>query len=212
MRLILVRHGDAYAGLTGTIAGPTGCAGLTDLGRQQAARLREHLERRRRLRPDVLLSSELPRAIETATIIAPALGFERPQQDCNLCEVHVGVADGLDWSEWERRFGPLDMPNEPERIFAPGGDSWTGFHERVHATMLRLARQHEHESVVAVCHAGVITATLRTILGIPDPGTGARLLPTNTGLTEWHHDPVQRRWTLVGFNDVAHLHEPDPPA
>ena len=72
MRLILVRHGEAHAGFHGPIAGRTGCAGLTAHGRRQAEALRDHLERSGRLVADVLLASVLPRAIETAEIIASA--------------------------------------------------------------------------------------------------------------------------------------------
>lgn len=205
MRLVLVRHGDAHAGLHGTIGGRRGCAGLTELGRQQAAALRDHLDSSRLLRPDVLLASELPRAVETAQIIAPALGFDDVERDCDLCEVHTGEADGLEWTEWSRRYGPLDMEREPGRVFAPGGDSWNSFNERVRATMERLAREHPVSTVVAVCHAGVIQASVRTLFDIPHPGTGARLHPSNTGLTEWEHDPTIGRWTLRAFNDTAHL-------
>lgn len=205
MRLILVRHGDAHAGLHGIIGGRRGCAGLTDLGRQQAAVLRDHLSATRRLRADVLMASVLPRAVETASIIAPALGFDAVEQDCDLCEVHTGDADGLDWTEWSTRYGPLDMEAEPERFFAPGGDSWNSFHDRVRSTMARLAEEHPGRTVVAVCHAGVVQASLRTMFDIPHPGTGARLQPTNTGLTEWEHDPVTDRWTLRAFNDTRHL-------
>jgi len=76
VRLVLVRHGDAHAGFGGVISGRTGCLGLTDLGRRQAEALRDHLESSGRVHADVLLASELPRAIETASIIAPGLGFE----------------------------------------------------------------------------------------------------------------------------------------
>lgn len=205
MRLILVRHGDAHAGLHGIIGGPLGCAGLTDLGRVQASALRDHLAASGRLRPDVLLASELPRAIETASIIAPALGFDDVRSDCDLCEVHTGEADGLDWVEWERRYGPLDMTTEPDRVFAPGGESWNSFNDRVHMTMQRLASEHAGRTVVAVCHAGVIMSSIRSIFDVPHPGTGARLQPTNTGLTDWEYDAQIDRWTLHGFNDASHL-------
>jgi len=52
---------------------------------------------------------------------------------------------------------------------------------------------------------GVIMASLRILLGIPQPGTGAQLRPTNTGLTEWEHDPSLGRWTLHSFNETSHL-------
>ena len=205
MRLILVRHGDAFAGLSGTIAGPKGCAGLTPLGRLQAEALRDHLLDTQRISADVLLASVLPRALETADIIGPALGFDTADQDCDLCEVHTGDADGLDWAVYTEQFGPLDMEAEPARFFAPGGDSWNSFHERVSGLMSRLAARHEGQTVVAVCHAGVIAASIVTAFGIERPGTGAQFRPSNTGLTTWEHDAASGRWTLHGFNDVRHL-------
>jgi probable phosphoglycerate mutase len=136
MRLILVRHGEAYAGLHGTIAGPRGCAGLTDHGRRQAEALRDHLlVDPGHLSADILVASVLPRAIETAQIIAPGLGFEEFAQDCDLCEVHTGEADGTDWADYAERFGTLDMLAEPDRLFAPGGDSWNSFHESSRSRM-----------------------------------------------------------------------------
>jgi broad specificity phosphatase PhoE len=207
MRLILVRHGEAYAGFHGVIAGPTGCTGLTDRGRRQAAALRDHLAGSGRLRGDVLLSSIIPRAIETAAIIAPALGIETFNRECDLCEVHTGAADGLEWAEWGVRYGSFDMEAEPDRVFAPEGESWNSFHERVRQMFERLAQEYEGRTVVAVCHAGVIMASLRLLLPISDAGTGAgaRIAPTNTGLTTWEWAPEAGRWTLHSFNEASHL-------
>ncbi|QXC59102.1 histidine phosphatase family protein [Aquihabitans sp. G128] len=205
MHLVLVRHGDAHAGFHGPIAGPKGCQGLTPLGRRQAEALREHLATTGRVQADVLIASVLPRAIETAEIIAPGLGLELSERDCDLCEVHTGEADGVDWSLYNERFGSFDMEAEPDRPFAPGGDSWNGFHDRVSRTFERLAREHAGQTVVVACHAGVIMASMRLLLGIGDPATSAHLRPTNTGLTEWEHDPVAGRWLLRSYNEADHL-------
>jgi probable phosphoglycerate mutase len=207
MRLLLVRHGDAHAGFDGVVSGRTGCLGLTDLGRRQAAALRDHLAETGRMQADVLLASELPRAIETAQIIAPALGFDPGSipQDCDLCEVHTGEADGLAWSEYATTYGSFDMEAEPDRVFAPQGDSWNSFHERVDAVMAKIARTYEGQVVVAACHAGVIMASLRTRLGIPHPSNGTQLRPSNTGVTEWEYDPVRDLWLLHSFNEATHL-------
>jgi probable phosphoglycerate mutase len=205
VRLILVRHGDAHAGFSGPIAGPTGCRGLTDLGRRQAEALRDHLSSTGKVQADTLIVSVLPRAIETASIIAPGLGLEIADYDCDLCEVHTGEADGTDWAEYNATYGSYDMEQEPDREFAPGGDSWNSFHDRVRRTLDRLAREHEDRTVVCVCHAGVIIASLRLLLGIVDPSTSAHLRPTNTGLTEWHHIAAEDRWLLHSYNDAEHL-------
>lgn len=205
MRLVLVRHGDAFAGFSGVIGGERGCSGLTPLGRLQAEALRDRLLATDRVRADVLVASTIPRAIETAEIIAPAFGIETFERACDLCEVHTGEADGLEWAEYGVRFGSFDMEAEPDRVFAPAGESWNSFHDRVGQLLERVAREYEGQTVVAVCHAGVIMASLRHLLGVPRTAAGAKLQPSNTGLTEWEHDPVLDRWTLHGFNDAEHL-------
>ena len=43
------------------------------------------------------------------------------------------------------------------------------------------------------------------VLDCGNSGTGARLQPTNTGLTEWEYEPTLDRWTLRTFNDTSHL-------
>lgn len=205
MRLILVRHGEAHAGFHGVIGGVKGCKGLTPHGREQASALGEHLSSTGRVRADVLLASTLPRAIETATLVAPGLGFESFEQHCDLCEVHTGEADGLDWAEYATRYGGFDMEAEPDRVFAPEGESWNSFHTRVEQMLHRVAREYADKTVVAVCHAGVIMASVRMLLGVPDSRAGAQLRPSNTGLTEWEHDPALDRWVLHSFNEATHL-------
>ena len=117
-----------------------------------------------RIRADVLLASMLPRAVETAQIIAPALGLQTVRQRCDLCEIHTGEADGLAWAEYAERYGSFDMEAEPERLFAPGGDSWTTFHQRVRLMCEQLAAEFSDQTVVAVCHAGVIMASIRVLV------------------------------------------------
>jgi broad specificity phosphatase PhoE len=204
-RVILVRHGEAFAGFDGVIAGPIGCTGLTPHGRRQAEALRDHLAASGRVQADVLVASTIPRAIETADIIAPGLGIETFGRQCNLCEVHTGEADGLEWVEYGTRYGSFDMEAEPDRVFAPEGESWNSFHDRVQDTLEQIVDECQGQTVVAVCHAGVIMASVRRLLGVPHPGTGAQLRPTNTGLTEWEHDPEHGRWTLHAFNEASHL-------
>ncbi len=208
VRLFLVRHGDAHAGFQGLVPGRRGCAGLTDLGRSQAVALREYLRGHDRVKADVLVASTLPRAIETAQIIAPALGFETVGQHCDLCEVHTGEADGLEWAEYGTRYGTFVMQDEPDRVFAPEGESWNSFHGRVQSMLERVAREYEAKTVVAVCHAGVIMASLRMLLGMPRSGAHGELRPTNTGLTEWEHDDLTKLWTLHSFNERPHLVAP----
>ncbi len=207
-RLVLIRHGEARAALEMVVAGERGCSGLSDLGRLQAGLLRDRLARTSEVVADVLASSTLPRAIETAEIIAPALAGadgRRPEivRDCDLCELHPGECDTLGWDEYAERYG-VDMPARPFEPMSPGGESLAEFNVRVGRALTALVDEHEGRSVVVACHGGVIMGSMRCFLGLPlVPTPAVNLLVTNTSITEWER--CGQTWQLVRYNDAAHL-------
>ena len=150
-----------------------------------------------------LLCSPVLRALQTAEVLARTLPVEPIEQDCDLCELHPGEADGLSWGANRATYGAFDLLTSPTRAYAPGAESWLEFIDRVRATLERLARRFAGQTVVAVTHAGFIVASVLVLFAIPRPGTGARLDPDYTSLTEWH--VAQAMWQLVRFNDTSHL-------
>ena len=58
---------------------------------------------------------------------------------------------------------------------------------------------------IAATVRGEIRHGLLVLLGIGHPGTGTRIHPTNTGLTDWEWEPSPGRWTLHSFNEATHL-------
>jgi probable phosphoglycerate mutase len=214
-RLVLIRHGEAVCNVSGVCGGTIGCQGLTDTGRRQVELLRDRLLASGELADaDVLYASLLPRAIETAELLAPALAPDLPGggrgpvpelvTECGVCELHPGESDGLTWTEYAERFGPLDWDLEPDRPIAPGGESWTGFVNRVATTLDVLAARHVGQLVVVACHAGVVEASLLAKLPVAGGLDGARmgLRTRHASMTTWEVDPG--RWTLLGYNDFAH--------
>jgi probable phosphoglycerate mutase len=210
---VLVRHGEAVCNVSGVCGGPKGCTGLTEHGIDQVTMLRDRLAVTGELfGTGALYASVLPRAIQTAEILAPALvGGDGPEltviTEYGLSELHPGEADGLTWAEFAERFGAIDWDEDPDQPIAPGGESWTGFVNRV-ADMLELvAARHPGQLVVVACHAGVIEASLLALLPVVGGRQGARLqLRTqHASLTSWEIDAG--RWRLLGYNDGAHLLE-----
>jgi broad specificity phosphatase PhoE len=215
-RLVLIRHGEAVCNVSGVCGGPVGCQGLTEKGRSQVGALRRRLEVTEELAgTDALYASVLPRAIETAELLAPALadaagGPGRARGTvpelvtrCDLCELHPGDADGLSWSEFTDRFGLLDWDADPGQSIAPGGESWTGFVNRVADALDTVSARHPGQLVVVACHAGVIEASLLAKLPIAGGLSGARLqLRTeHASMTTWEVEGD--RWRLLGYNDTA---------
>lgn len=203
-RLVLIRHGEAVCNVQGVVGGPLGCRGLTELGRAQASALADRLVRTREF-GDVaaLYTSVLPRAIETAAILARGLPGEIVvQADCDLCELHPGDADGMTWQAMLDRFGGPDWDVDPDQRFAPGGESWTGFFARCVAAFDRIAVQHVGQRVVLVVHGGVIEQMMK-LVGRTGPAERLQLRTEHCSITEVEFDGDRRR--LLSYNDRAPL-------
>jgi broad specificity phosphatase PhoE len=205
-RIVLVRHGESQCTVDGVVGGDRGCTGLSDEGRRQCARLRDRLLRTGELADtDVVLTSVLPRAIETAELIAPGLGKAatmQAKQDCDLCELHPGEADGLTWNEYVTRFADVNMRDDPYAPMAPGGESVADFITRVGRTLHRIVDEHAGQNIVLVVHGGVIWGSVRMFMNLP-LRTSFQLHPENTSLTEWIVDGADTQ--LVRYSDAAHL-------
>jgi probable phosphoglycerate mutase len=206
-RLVLVRHGEAACNVAGIVGGPAGCTGLSPVGVREAEALRDRLVGSGEL-ADVaaVYASVLPRALETAAIVAPGLRGLAAVPDCDLCELHPGEADGLTWAEFTERYGGPNWDADPDVALAPGAESWTGFAHRVSTALTETARRHTDELVVIFCHGGVVEASIETLLPVaPDRGR-LKLRTHHTSLTEWERGPGG--WTLLRYNDAAHLAAP----
>jgi probable phosphoglycerate mutase len=202
--LWLIRHAQAVVNVTGVMAGPKGDTGLTELGVRQAEALRARLETSAEIRPDVFLSSSLPRAHETARLLAPAFGLS-PTLDDDLQEFRVGPdADGLSLDEYKARYGWLDFEEHPFTETDPGAESFALFQLRIARTLTRLTREHEGRVIVCVTHGGVVDGSFAHFFGLsPHAPPRVRLHTENTSLTRWQRR--EDRWRLVFYNDANHL-------
>jgi probable phosphoglycerate mutase len=206
-RIVLVRHGEAECNVNHIVGGVKGCHGLTDLGRRQAGALVARLAETRELRAAAALyASVLPRAVETAQLLRPVVGDGTGEivRQCDLCELHPGEADGLQWQEVIDTFGVPDWDADPDLAIAPGGESWSGFVDRASGAVRAVAQRHPGELVVAAVHAGVIEATMIAFLGIvPEVYRRGWVRIVHASLTEWEWVPADDRWILLRFNDAC---------
>lgn len=189
------------------IGGRRTCSGLSELGRLQTARLRDRLADAD-LAVDVLLSSDFPRAIETAEILQPALGVavaaKRFDRLVGFGEHDPGPdIDGMTFDEYVERFGTPDWVGDPHAEVFPGGETVAQFHVRVGGALDELLDVHRGRTVVVACHGGVVDAVFRRLLDQPITG-GFELHTLNTSLTEFESLP-RGRWRLARYNDAAHL-------
>jgi uncharacterized phosphatase len=183
----LVRHGETDWNLVGRIQGSTDIP-LNATGREQARATGEKMQGRRW---DVLVSSPLSRAMETASIIASCIGMPEPTPVADIVERHYGEAEGMTGPELEA-FYPNDTP-------VPGRETREAVKARVIAALHAIAAENKGKNVIVVAHGGVIRAVLQSTTG--HAFFGERI--TNGSVHSFHHSDVGLQ--LVQFNDPLEL-------
>jgi uncharacterized phosphatase len=188
--IYLVRHGETDWNLAKRIQGSTDIP-LNETGRAQAATTGRLLARRDW---DLIASSPLVRASETAEIIAGETGLPAPLLIDELMERRYGDAEGLDYRTIEERF--------PGDTLVPGRETREEVAERVLPAIMRLAESHPDQSIVVVSHGGVI----RTILNLVDPA-GAHGTIRNGSIHSFRH--TDGTLDLLAFDDPIELESLD---
>ncbi len=234
VKLLIIRHGQSANNLlhatTGSYAGREADPLLTELGRLQAARLAEAMVVGRQPAPQVLYTSLMSRAVQTAAVIAETLDIE----------VH-GRLDAFECG------GPyLGMPEDPtpycgapasalralsDRLVLPAGADETGWYrgdgeddlERAYRGArvihdLKQAHLGTDRLVALVCHEWISQHLVRAALGFhADNGVAEPWLSlNNTGtimidfeqpvpVTEATHDGGLIERVLEWHNNTSHL-------
>jgi probable phosphoglycerate mutase len=204
--LYLIRHGEATSQKSDLLADH----GLTQLGTIQAERLRDRLLATGEISADVLISSTLLRARQTAEIIAPAFNLPIIYDD-DFQEMRMGEAEGMRVHEAELKFGRPDFEQDPFRPFAPGGEFWGQFTLRVASALDRVLRRYQGQTIVIVCHGGIIDGSFLYFFNM-DTLTFPRnhFYTQNTSITYWRKETFEDKsdhWRLVSYNDDFHTRD-----
>lgn len=198
--ILLCRHGETPWNIERRIQGQHSAApGLTELGHRQAQRLAGRLAT---AGVDVLVSSDLTRALETARHVAQTVSRE-PQLDWRWREMNLGRWQGLTFEEvneqWPDEVAALKLGEDNPR---GGGDTSAGFRARSVAAMHDLAQQHRGQTVAVITHGGNVRACLLAA-GIIDKERSSEAVIHNASLTIIQIDDG-RLWAST-ICDTAHL-------
>ena len=200
--LYSVRHGETDYNEEDRVQGSHNSR-LTAFGREQAGAL---AERFRGEKIDLLYSSPLLRAKETAETIAAALGGMEIRFHDGLHELRCGKFEGVLFEEIKRKYWAefLEWLRNPE-VQAPGGESMNQLYERVSAALKEIFDGVEDGSrVLVVSHAGVVRMTLAALVGVP-VGVSTAFSLTNASISIFNHR--RGRWTCHAWNETSHLGE-----
>ncbi|NUZ04860.1 histidine phosphatase family protein [Piscinibacter koreensis] len=201
-RVIAIRHGEtawnADARMQGHLDIP-----LNETGRWQARRLAAVLAD---AGIDVIYTSDLSRARETAEIVAAAAGCPL-RVDAALRERCFGVFEGHAFREIEARW-PDDAARWLRRDtdFAPSGaETLVDFCARTTGAATRIAAAHAGQTIAIVAHGGVLDCLYRAATRVDLQAARSWQLG-NAAINRLLH--TAQGFTLVGWGDVQHLDAP----
>jgi broad specificity phosphatase PhoE len=209
MHLYVIRHGQSFVNLNDW-DGKDPDMPLTPLGEQQAealaAWLPGHLPN-----VDAIYCSTLSRANHTATILGKAYNTE-VVTDSRLREIGNNRIDHTPWptgtippqSDWAA-YWPTERPFS-KVAQSEGAESAMHFRIRVASFIEDTLEKHPKQTVIAVCHGGVMDAVFDYCFGV-GPWRRCEVWTTNTGVTHFEYVAIPGRetWRLYEHNLIEHL-------
>lgn len=156
-RLIFVRHAEAEGNKIRRFHGWTD-SGLTEKGHIQAEKAAERLKN---MDIDVIYSSSLKRAMQTAEYIAEAKGLPVLTSE-NLREINGGDWEDLTWTELEQRWPEeyRTWEDRPHLHRMPNGESMEEFRDRLLEEVISIIRRDEGKNICIVTHGTAIRAMI----------------------------------------------------
>ena len=199
--IYFVRHGETILTPTRKFSG-TGALDpeLTEDGLAQAERVAAEVAK---LKPEVLISSPLQRARQTADAIARATDLE-VIDDTDWYELSFGSWDGKSIEEVKS-----ETPDEYQAwlnssSYRPGGgESYDEARIRIEAAMEKVVAEYPGKKVVVVTHNGVIKSAANIAIGGPNDGVfHMDATPCSiSSISIWPSDGLR---ALRSFNERGH--------
>lgn len=150
--ICIIRHGETDWNLSGKLQGREDIE-LNDFGRAQAIRTALYFEDEHW---DVIISSPLKRAYETARIIAAQISIPEVHVVDEITERSYGEASGLLPEERRSRF--------PNGVI-PGQEGFEHLRQRAMKSLTKIASEFAGKRIIVVSHGGFTNAVLYTISG-----------------------------------------------
>jgi 2,3-bisphosphoglycerate-dependent phosphoglycerate mutase len=197
----ILRHGESQGNYEGRHQGQADFP-LTDLGRQQTRALITRWKTEQK-DFDLVISSPLARARETAEIISTEMDFPI-ELDPLWMERNNGLLAGLSPEEVRETLPQPDFIHPYQAIGQTGESQWELYLRAGKAVQSLINRPPG--SYLIVSHGGLLNMFFYAVLGIaPQPNFhGPRFRFNNTAFATLHYNPLSHRWYIIGVNDHQH--------
>lgn len=161
-RLVMWRHGETDYNATGRMQGHLDSV-LTDVGRNQA---RFAVPALARFSPEIVVTSDLRRAMDTATTFTDTTGVPL-RVDKRLRETNLGLWQGMSSAEVDEQWpGSRQVWQTDPTWTPPGGESRLEVAARAAEVVADLDETTDNTAVLCA-HGGLITALTGHLLELP---------------------------------------------
>ncbi len=202
-RLYLVRHGQSAGNAEGRFGGHSPTP-LSELGIEQAKVTAERLAKEK---INVIYSSDLHRAVQTAAPLAELLDLPINTNPA-FRERKVGVLEGKTFDESKLEF-PKDyyaLINRNIHHVITEGESYRQLLKRATKALHEVIRRHQGEKIVIFSHTGAICYLTLYLLGAINRKTKTTpwLITSNCGINRFE---IRSRSNIrvMALNDTRHL-------
>jgi probable phosphoglycerate mutase len=201
--ILAIRHGETVWNSEKRYQG-YGDSPLTETGRNQASALGRRLKR---VQIDKVISSDLGRAQETASLVTDHTGHS-VEIDSRLRERNYGVLEGLTVPEIKTRYADVlnQLDNNDPDYLVPEGESHRQHHRRIVSFMEELISKRSGAIVAVVAHGGVLDSIFRYVAHLPLEQPRCFII-TNASLANISHGNYYGtiRWVINSWGDTGHL-------
>jgi broad specificity phosphatase PhoE len=202
-KLFLVRHGQSAGNAEGRFGGHSPTP-LSKLGFEQAELTAKALSKEK---IDVIYSSDLLRAVQTAEPLAKLIGREIITSTA-FRERNVGVLEGLTFDESKQAY-PDDyyaLVNRNIHHVITKGESYTHLLDRITVELRNIVQAHRGHRIAVFTHTGALCFMTLHLLGAIHRSTKQTpwIITSNCGINRFElRGP--RNVRVLALNDTRHL-------
>ncbi|NLY85884.1 MAG: histidine phosphatase family protein [Tissierellia bacterium] len=162
-KIYLIRHGQSEWNLLSKVQGQKD-ANLTDLGREQARKLGERLIDED---IDIIYSSDLSRALETAKIISSIINKPIVESK-EIREINFGIWEGLTLEEILKKHKEqyLIWMKNPVQFKLEGAETLEALKDRVMNYVEKIILENKDKNIAIVSHNATLKIIILNLLGM----------------------------------------------
>lgn len=193
--VIIVRHGKTSWNKLKKLQGKSDIP-LSKEGKKEAKLVAKRLSE---YPIEKIYTSKLSRAIQTGAIVAEELKLEAEEHE-GLNERDYGEFEGKTWDEIGLTFTPdkkISFYLKPKK-----GEHYPQFHKRIVKAFGDIIKKHAGQTILLVCHGGVLNALLRHVNNISHDNPLHYSFP-NTSVTVF--EVIENKINPVVVADITHL-------